>query len=346
MRIHPFLSALLGALVLAGCGSAYYAGEAASSPAPQDVSGYGANYGPSAPPAPPADDDARIENFIMEPGAVVSIASESSSHDREERQAEAPSGPAMGLAPPKSPQSTGGPRAVPNVSPQVKKEAPPPPSTSPSGTSPSSTPGAPDTSPTTASPTVTPTPGQQAPGEVAQPRRPMLVYVAGLWVLVENPTEAFTAIEAMTREFGGFLSVRTDASITVRIPVARYEEALDRVSRLGEIQRRDISVEDVTEAFLDLEIRLKNLRAIRARLELLLPKAKNVEEAVEIERELYRVVGEIERIEGKMKLLRDRAAFSTITVHVLARAQEKVQSKVTLPVPWLGALGLGRLLRL
>jgi hypothetical protein len=98
---------------------------------------------------------------------------------------------------------------------------------------------------------------------------------------------------------------------------------------------------------MDLEVRLKNARAIRERLEQLLAKAAKVEESILIERELGRVAGEIERIEGRMKFLKDRAAFSTITVTFQARPTEKVGGrKVQLPVPWLSEMGLGRLLDL
>lgn len=183
--------------------------------------------------------------------------------------------------------------------------------------------------------------------EVAVVRQPMLIYIAGMWVLVDDVAAALSRVEAIARELGGYLARRDDASITIRVPSASFDEALAQVERLGEVRRRDISVEDVTEEFLDLEIRLKNLRAIRARLERLLEKATTVEEAVLLERELARVAGEIDRIEGRMKFLQDRATFSTITVHAQPRPREVITSAAPrLPVPWLGELGLGRLLRL
>ena len=194
-----------------------------------------------------------------------------------------------------------------------------------------------------AGPSTDPGPG----AEVAVPRKPMLIYIAGMWLVVDDVTAALSQVEAMARELGGYLGRRDDASITIRVPSARFDEALARVEKLGDVRRRDVSVEDVTEEFLDLEIRLKNLRAVRARLEKLLEKAKTVEEAVLLERELARVAGEIDRIEGRMKFLQDRATFSTITVHAQPRPREVIGAATPrLPVPWLGELGLGRLLSL
>ena len=73
----------------------------------------------------------------------------------------------------------------------------------------------------------------------------------------------------------------------------------------------------MTDEFVDIQARLKNAYAIRDRLSELLSRAP-VKEALDIEKELGRVTEEIERMEGKLKLLRDQIAFSTITVIVLA----------------------------
>jgi hypothetical protein len=116
---------------------------------------------------------------------------------------------------------------------------------------------------------------------------------------------------------------------------------------MGDVVARNVTAEDVTEEFFDLDVRLKSSRAVRDRLEQLLQKATKVEDSVLIERELTRVVGEIERIEGRMKFLRDRASYSTITVDFRARGSERVgNGPFNLPVPWLSELGLRRLLNL
>ena len=109
---------------------------------------------------------------------------------------------------------------------------------------------------------------------------------------------------------------------------------------------REVRAQDVTDEFMDLDTRLKNARAMRQRLQDLLAKAA-VKEALEIEKELGRVTGEIETMEGKLKLLRDRIAFSTITVAFEARGAAAVRDMpLRLPFPWLSNLGLQRLLSL
>lgn len=184
-------------------------------------------------------------------------------------------------------------------------------------------------------------------GGAARVQAPMLIYTADLTMAVFEVGASLSAIEQVAREVGGFLARRDDMSITIRVPSRSFDDAVKRVEKIGDMIHRNVSTEDVTEEFLDLEVRLKNARAIRERLEQLLAKATKVEESLLIERELGRVAGEIERIEGRMKYLRDRAAFSTITVRFQPRKTETdTPARVQVPVPWLSELGLGRLLNL
>ena len=66
-----------------------------------------------------------------------------------------------------------------------------------------------------------------------------------------------------------------------------------------------------------------------------------------VERELGRVAGAIDRIEGRMKFLSDRARMSTITVEFTKKVSDSVSGRpVNLPIHWLHQMGLGRLLSL
>jgi hypothetical protein len=85
---------------------------------------------------------------------------------------------------------------------------------------------------------------------------------------------------------------------------------------------------------------------VRQRLEALLAQAGSVEDALAVERELARVTESIELYKGKLELLRELVAFSTITVNFRARPTERVNSDVPLPFEWLNQLGLPNLLSL
>jgi len=174
----------------------------------------------------------------------------------------------------------------------------------------------------------------------------LLVYTAHVTMAVYQVDSAIDAVEAIARGVGGYLAARGDVEIRVRVPRARFDEALHKVESSGDVIHRDIAAEDVTDAYVDTEARLKNARAVRDRLQALLEKA-SVKEAIDIQRELERVTAEIEVLEGKLASLQNRVAYSTIDVAFQPRGSVALhESPVHLPFPWLGELGLPKLLDL
>jgi hypothetical protein len=172
----------------------------------------------------------------------------------------------------------------------------------------------------------------------------MLIYTANLSMAVYQVAQGMDAVERIGKETGGYLSVRSDAAVTIRVPRDRFQDALSLVEKLGDVVHRDIKAQDVTDEFVDTEARLKNAYAMRDRLQDLLQKAQ-VKDAIEIEKELGRVTEDIERLEGRMKLLKDQIAFSTITVNFQPVQDQTVHDTSLLaPFPWLQELGLQSLL--
>jgi hypothetical protein len=194
---------------------------------------------------------------------------------------------------------------------------------------------------------VAPAPAGPAGTEAAGPRSPVLIYTAQLTMAIFEVAPGLKAVEEVARELGGFLARQTNQAITIRVPAARFHEALGKLEKIGDVTSREINAQDVTQEYFDLEVRIKSARAVRERLEQLLSRASKVDESIAIERELERVVGEIERLEGRLKFLQDRAQFSTISVTFAPRPKELVaKDTFKLPFPWLDQLGLGRLLDL
>jgi hypothetical protein len=172
----------------------------------------------------------------------------------------------------------------------------------------------------------------------------MLVYTANLGMAVYQVNPGLDGVERVARDVGGYLSSRQDTSVTVRVPRDRFDEAVGRIEKLGDVTHRDIKAQDVTDEYVDLQARLKNAYAMRDRLTDLLGRAAS-KDALDIEKELGRVTEEIERMEGRLKLLRDQIAFSTITVTFTPLAPQTVRdSSLLAPFPWLQDLGLGALL--
>jgi hypothetical protein len=191
--------------------------------------------------------------------------------------------------------------------------------------------------------------GGQAPthSPVAADVQPgqMLVYTANLTMAVYQVEQGLAAVERVALELDGYLATRGDLAITIRVPRAKFDLALKAIEGSGDVLHRDIKAEDVTDEFFDTEVRARNARAMRDRLAKLLQQAA-VKEALEIEKELARVTQEIELLEGKLKLLRHRIAYSTINVAFRPRGTAIANRPTRLPFPWLEELGLRNLLRL
>ena len=130
----------------------------------------------------------------------------------------------------------------------------------------------------------------------------------------------------------------------MRVPRESFDPLVAKIERMGDVLHKNVAAEDVTDQWVDVEMRLKNATAVRARLEKLLEGA-TVRDAVEIHKELSKVTEEIERLQGKLKLLGDRVAYSTITVSFEPVQTQQVRSQALLPFPWMNTIGLAPLLK-
>ncbi|MBF5066639.1 DUF4349 domain-containing protein, partial [Salmonella enterica subsp. enterica serovar Istanbul] len=85
--------------------------------------------------------------------------------------------------------------------------------------------------------------------------------------------QGLTAIEKIARDNGGYLASKADKQIVIRIPRGRFDPVLAQIDKIGDVLHRDVQAEDVTDEYVDAEIRIKNARAMQARLKVLLEKA-------------------------------------------------------------------------
>src|SRR5918998_1884840 len=107
------------------------------------------------------------------------------------------------------------------------------------------------------------------------------------------------------------------ADLVLSVPSEEFERVIDELRGLGEKVTTDsVSGQDVTEEYVDLESRERNLRATEESLLRLYDRAENVEEALSIQRELTTVRGEIELVQGRIKYLDQRSAYSQITLNI------------------------------
>jgi hypothetical protein len=191
-------------------------------------------------------------------------------------------------------------------------------------------------------------PKEAARVDAQQHSGPLLIFTAAFQLHVYEVAKAQSELKAAAKQLGGFVSDQTDTSLTLRVPSARFEEALAAVESTGKVRARRVQALDVGEQFRDLSLRLRTAEALRDRLEAMLARAAKVEEALQVERELERIVREIEQIKGQLRAMGDRIAFSTVSVDFRPEARPDLDDSEVfrLPYAWLDELGLHRLLEL
>jgi hypothetical protein len=109
----------------------------------------------------------------------------------------------------------------------------------------------------------------------------------------------------------------TTGTVTVRVPVDRYEDLLVGVGEVGEVRRQSITSTDVTAEYTDLESRLRHARAQEAFYLGLLEEAQSVQDAIAVKQQLDQIQAEIEQAQGRLNVLDDRTSFSTLAVELL-----------------------------
>lgn len=102
--------------------------------------------------------------------------------------------------------------------------------------------------------------------------------------------------------------------LTMRIPEDRFEDALNRVDGLGERLSLNVSSQDVTEEYVDLEGRLRYWRSQEEFYQRLMNEATEIDDLVTIQTRMQDVLLNIEQIEGRLRYLDSRTSFSTLTV--------------------------------
>jgi hypothetical protein len=201
---------------------------------------------------------------------------------------------------------------------------------------------------TPASPEAPRLPEEKRTATDASEAGPVLVYTASFLLSVYEVDKAQTALKTAAQALGGFVSVQNDQQITLRVPADKFEAALSAVENNGKVRARNVQALDVGEQYRDLNIRLATAEAVRARLELMLSRAEKVDDALRVEKELERVVSEIEQLKGQLRSLTDRIAFSTLIVEFRPEVRPDIDDSdaFRLPYPWLDQLGLHHLLEL
>ena len=151
------------------------------------------------------------------------------------------------------------------------------------------------------------------------------IFTATISLEVKEYSAAVDKVSSIASRYGGYVSntsmnnegaERKSGYVMVRVPEKDFAAAIAELEKVGEVKDKNVSGEEVTEQYIDLEARLNNLKLEEQRYIEIMKKTEKVEDMLAIEKELSRVRGDIESMQGQLNFLKNRVDLATITVNL------------------------------
>jgi len=152
----------------------------------------------------------------------------------------------------------------------------------------------------------------------------LIIKTGSLSMVVEDVRQTIGKISKYAEDKGGFVVTSNEeksgvspyGEITIRIPAKVFDSGVADVKQMGQVESERVDGQDVTEEYVDLDAQLNNLRASEAQFLQIMQRAVKIEDVLAVQRELTNVRSNIERIQGRMKYLKQSADLSTLTVYL------------------------------
>jgi hypothetical protein len=148
-----------------------------------------------------------------------------------------------------------------------------------------------------------------------------IVYTGSLELVVEDLQAALARARTAVLATGGYIGAsqeandgdRSVATITYRVPASRWEDALASLRGLAtEVVGEQTQATEVGGQLVDIEARLRNLRASEQVLVDIAKGTGKVTDLLEVEARIADVRGQIEQLDGQRLLLQDQVAYGTL----------------------------------
>lgn len=163
-------------------------------------------------------------------------------------------------------------------------------------------------------------------GQPAALQKRKIIFNATIALRVDDLDEAFNQLFRLVEESGGYISSSSAhgnagsaraSEWTMRIPGARFSGFTNNVTGLGEVVTNMMTSQEVTSEFHDLEARIRNKQQEEKRLQDYLDNSTaKLDDILKVEKEITRVRGEVESMQGRIRVLADLTSLSTVTVRM------------------------------
>jgi hypothetical protein len=151
-------------------------------------------------------------------------------------------------------------------------------------------------------------------------------------LLVSDVGQSIAKIGSLVTGLGGFVEKSTQtnsgghsASIAVRVPSARLDQAITQIKGLATtVDRESTEARDVTREYIDLDARLRNAQAEETQYLQILKRATTIKDTLDVTEKLSDVRGRIEQMQGEMKFLTAQIDMSTLEILLRSEADAAV----------------------
>ncbi|GLY90717.1 DUF4349 domain-containing protein [Actinoallomurus iriomotensis] len=154
-----------------------------------------------------------------------------------------------------------------------------------------------------------------------------IVYTADLTMRSGDVTGAAGRAKSVVAAAGGYVGnenatenpgSRPSATITFKIPSARYQGVLDQLasSLIGTRVSLRQQADDVTQEVADVDSRVKSAKATLASFRKLLDKASDVDDIVQLEQEIASRESDLESLQARQKSLASQTSYATVTLRL------------------------------
>jgi hypothetical protein len=163
----------------------------------------------------------------------------------------------------------------------------------------------------------------QAPADAPLTDSAYIVRTGSLDVEVNDLQATLQQAQAVVTGLGGYIAGSKEsndpnaqyASITYRVPVERWYDALNGLRALGtRVVDENTEAADVTADVVDLDARLTNLHAAETQYQGIMAQAKTIDDVLKVQKVLDDTRGQIEQLQAQRDNLANRAALATLTV--------------------------------
>ncbi len=160
-----------------------------------------------------------------------------------------------------------------------------------------------------------------------------LIRSAEVEVEIASFDDAIQKITALTNEERGYVATTSSekqangklkGKVVVKVLPENLDRFLQKIRGLGELKNQTLGTEDVTKAYFDTESRLKNARVMEQRLiDMLKKKSDDINDLLQVEKELGRVREQIEQMQGELKYWDSQVQFATVTIQLSEKDMEE-----------------------